>query len=174
MRVSDLTKQLASITHWSEAEIDLYARKLIDVGILPKARGRAVPDVEVDQVATLLITLCSSQKPSEAPIASRTFGDDLVNQDGDSLKIWLASDLADPSGRIAGLESMKVCRSTPRAELVYKNNNNLKLVIFETAPPLERHLTEITATITGCVLEQIAIDLAELDGDDEWTDEVGR
>lgn len=46
--------------------VNAYARALIDEGLLPKARGRAVPDVEPVHIARLMIAVALAPKIKDA------------------------------------------------------------------------------------------------------------
>lgn len=64
--VSDLVRATAEVVDLPFASINVYARQLIDGGILPKSRGRQIAPVWVDHAIALLTCIALEPKSKEA------------------------------------------------------------------------------------------------------------
>lgn len=72
-RISELVEATAKATGLSSTLVGLYARRLIDSGILPKGRGSRSAWAEPKQAAALLIALWATDRPANGPTKVRMF-----------------------------------------------------------------------------------------------------
>lgn len=65
--VSELVEDVAEIMSERVETVNAYARALIDAGMLPKSRGRAVAQVEIEHIVKLFLAVAISPKIKDAP-----------------------------------------------------------------------------------------------------------
>lgn len=65
--VSKLVEDVADNMQTPRETVALYARALMDAGLLPKARGRAVPVVDVGDIVRLMLVCAIAPKIKDAP-----------------------------------------------------------------------------------------------------------
>lgn len=73
--VSSLVEVVADVLGVRRETVSAYARALIDDGLLPKASGRRVPDVEAIHVARLLIGVALEPKIKSVAEYVRLYGE---------------------------------------------------------------------------------------------------
>ena len=66
-RISELVEATARETGLEHALVNLYSRRLIDTGILPKGRGSLSAWAEPKHAAALLIALWATDRPNDGP-----------------------------------------------------------------------------------------------------------
>ena len=112
--VSEFCLTLADAVYMPIAEVKKYARALINSGDLPRASGRAVPEIDFNDRARLILAIASADRPSGCVkvmrdhFDARELGDEvtttagkslantlenLANKDYDTHRIWAYSDL---------------------------------------------------------------------------------
>lgn len=69
--VSEICSELASKISMAEDDVKKYARALINSGDLPKAVGRSVPHVTMQDRAKLLLAIAASERPGHCVKAMR-------------------------------------------------------------------------------------------------------
>lgn len=64
--VSELVEDVAEVMQEPVETVNAYARALIDAGLLPKSRGRAIAQVTVREIVVLFTAVCLEPKIKEA------------------------------------------------------------------------------------------------------------
>ena len=72
-RMSELVEATAKATRLPHRLVGLYARRLIDNGILPKGRGSVGGWAEPQHAAALLVALWATDRPTDGPAKVRSY-----------------------------------------------------------------------------------------------------
>lgn len=66
MRAPDFVSGLAEVTGIEETKVRSVDRALADAGFRQKGKGRAIPDITLSEAVLILISLCGSERLTEA------------------------------------------------------------------------------------------------------------
>ena len=79
-RITELVQTTAKATGLEHAFVNLYARRLIDNGILPKGRGSLSAWAEPKHAAALLIALWATDRPNDGPAKVRMYSQPVLDR----------------------------------------------------------------------------------------------
>lgn len=182
MRARQFEKQLALLepNPWSASEIDQRTRGLRDAGFLPVGgRGLNAPHIMPQHAALILISLAATNRAVETADATRAYAslepvNPLAPFAGQTMFAdALGAILSDPYFRLK-VSAVVVCRTWQEAIIKYRHGRRERSTIYRPPGSLElnsySNRVREDLTLGGGILQQLAIDLAEMNDVGGWLD----